>query len=640
MPRKQPDFGQITEHPIAVMLGFVASAATLLTILSQGLRSLPLLAAAIAASWLMWNIIRVKFPDDQPLRPNDFGASPFSKEYCWERPSLTSEVQTIIEKSHSKPVILVGRSGVGKSFLMSMVVERLREASWKVDTIERYDDFPKAFHKSHSPDDTPQVLVFDQFEQFLASATEGERQFLLQQVAQILRNPQHRLVFVVRDDAFYKFVTFLNLEHNRLDIAGIQRKSETGEEIVARLRRATKAPLEDVDQILSSLLSNNEMLPLEVRIVGYHLAELQHERGIPIDWKYFQYELGGKDGVIRSYFNRRIDNLSDPETGMAVLFALALGGLYKTALDVKHLSYVTHRDSKVVSKSLEGLQLGELVREANYTFELSHDFIGMHARDVTGLRLNPIDRDNILYFTEGLTAGHRSHHNSKPGENTSSALRPLSDPLFILLGLVLLMRLVYPVLLPLLGLSGRDFFLGVPTVEVNTASRLVPTLDRNFLPVAICIIVWMYFISEFHRRVLRRIDNDGTRWFSWTLWALSSAGGMVTAFVPSVFLVLIFVAGILLGLKMFCLSRMRGLARSSAEYFKDSAARLFWFYLFGIVVVVVILREFVMWNPSEYFFVFGWLSVGLTAISFSDAWNSYLAVSTPNRLLGLVDRRR
>jgi Novel STAND NTPase 1 len=532
-------------------------------------------------------------PPPQPAPKGRFFSGPAkqTEETYWDRNALRDTICDRIRKADRKDAIVVGASGSGKTLLLEReVIPLLQHEGWKVVLFERYGQFRARLvdqlkaqfldlaqdslinqAKLSGVDEKKFILILDQFEQFLAD--EADRpygkltgiQWLQKLLESSLSYPNIRHLIVIRKEWYYDLRSlgnFVPSPQKVMQVTGIvPRDTDTA---FSRLSSNLSAVAEDdslAADILASLVRNGEILPVEVQTVG---LMLEHKRPLTekLSRKYFFEDLGGKQGLVQSFFDAYLKASSNKDTAAQVMFALSTETKLRRQLGLRDLASVTHKPIEEVRACVSFLADEGLVRSVGHdVYEMAHDYYAEQFHEFSGAELNPEVRDNILFFTHRIQDQHPTPKITHPEPRGKLIF---SDYVALFLGLLLTIRLLGPTC-------------GVTWAWFNHLSSLETTsggVDMFYLPIFISHGAWSIYVALFYRRFLSFLMETPLRKAMSRLVVVSCALSVIAAvFMPSVWLLSISAGGLVVGIKLIELSKRPRMNKISSDFFRLRGSR-------------------------------------------------------------------
>jgi len=500
----------------------------------------------------------------------------------------------IIRQAIGKPIVFVGSSGVGKSILLeTQVVPSLQREGWQAIFLSNYGpslaaqlrnilrrtllDFPdreQQFLHYASLDgidrNTKILFIFDQFEQFLSTNSQdnkdggGEREWFRAFLANATTLSNIRPLIVVRREWYYELrflgkfvpspVECFHLAGWKMDKDGSDRPL-----ILEKLEMVTKNP-EAAQLILDSLERENEILPVEVQMVGFILENEAREIG-EIDSEYYLKELGGKEGVIYTYFRTYLDAASDRDITLKILFALSVETVLRSQQQLSQIADVIHESQRDVSKCLLFLVEHGLVRAtATGKYELAHDYLAEKFHDLSGAELDPVERDNIIFFWDEMRRTSESLPITRSQTDTKKRF-VFSDYFIAVSAILLLVRLMWSIYD--INWSWFNILSPYQTAKIG--------IDIYYLPIFISLLAWNVYVTLLYRRFFLHL-NESTlgRLLSKFTVVNGTAGILMSTLIPYGWILFIGLCGFPIGWKLYRLSRLSGLPKVSSHWFRQA----------------------------------------------------------------------
>lgn len=486
-------------------------------------------------------------------------------------------VASVVERlkvacSRRKAIVLVGRSGSGKSFLASQLLPRQLPHSMAPALVRGFtvqeafesDIDSRLDEAAATGRDT--LLVLDQFEEFVQRATSSERQCLTDRLRDCLRRRVVPLI-VIREEAYFglRFLgDLIDFRELTVDVGGLGPDAETRDWNLAVGRLADVCPDGDLRTAILSDLGvgqhGNVLLPLELQVVGYVLEDLQRQQHGALTVNTYEKAYGRKKGLLARYFQMNIEATDDPSTARAVLYALSSGRTSAQQYDVRELCFITHRRGASIEACLKKLMPRLVQERGGSRFSMSHDFYAEQYQRLSGMLIeSEQDRDNMDYFSDLV---RRPGWDREQFTQLDSAFKVgWADGVFILAMLLLVLRLFSPKL-------PQDLVAGLRWSDRLDTDRVLSTL---YLPAFIMSTLSGFYVWRVFKLVMRPSRCFG---LLGAVWYVASMMAVVagTVYYRS-WMVLMGGAGFLLGCLILAASgrrqlqwRMLRLPRSDALF--------------------------------------------------------------------------
>jgi hypothetical protein len=446
----------------------------------------------------------------------------------------------------SKVLVLTGRSGAGKSYLLSAptgavaggrvgrekidVRSAVESLDWRwcgaVDGFRDLDDFKTQLKKTigqsecltfnedldevisatHRPGAhvCKHIVVFDHFEQFVAGAqvTSEIRNWFIDKVLKpiVEKGTGVCVVLVVRQDYYRELRNFrsvISLEQDTIEVAGIGPQND----VKASIRDTVTDETLYAEVVKDLSLNDGTGLPLEIRLVDLMLEELLDERGRrALTLRDYQRE-DGKVGLIDRYFLTRTEGRI-ADLVRSVLYVFCASPTYRRVFSVDDVSSVTHRGLESVRSAVRRLVVAKLLKRVGERYEIAHDYFARHFHALSGVLLEPINRDNITHFVDVL------------GSERAARLRATEARSISVHGLI------YYVLLSLLFVrfAGPSYGFRWQAVEENwgfgaylaSVTMSAPYVDLLYLPSLIASSLSSWYAYRIHRSLLLIVPRAGS----------------------------------------------------------------------------------------------------------------------------------
>lgn len=592
----------------------------------------------------------------------------------WPRPNQTTALCERILKSSNQPTVLVGASGVGKSVMLEKLVKDKLQPGWQYISIRHYDTFNKKFQialldklKVFFPDlnddlfisdaiikginnNSYILFVFDQFENFVGediinnyeTFISDSRKNSIAWFAMFLANTtkynNFKHVIVIRKDSYYdlKFLGKL-LPHlyDTFHLAGINIESDNSIGIVDRHNLADSFKKvtgnnKSVEDILISLAKRGEVRPVEAQMVGLMLENIIKEIG-EITPDYYELDLGGKDGLIKKYFSWYLDASPVKYISIKLLFALSLEKKLKSRYSIGQLAYIIHETVADVNDCLnffikDGLIIE--VKEDITKYEIVHDYLAESFREFSGSELDPIERDNILFFIDKLRLPL-----SRPNSIISEENFPgkVSDCILGIGVILLVSRLLCP-------LYNIDWSWWNPAAKYQSTMNM---LDIYYLPCFITHFVGAVYVTQIYKRLFSRMKED-RMWalFSFSIVLVGLSTLSISLFLPTFWIATLGLSGFPVGLKFFQLSKTVT-TKNVAKDFRSMGVRIMGsFLLIGIAGYgyFYISQHFLSQQNITYYTGFSYfIMIAMVLLIYFGA-NLHVSKTSVAKLIGLFYR--
>jgi hypothetical protein len=407
------------------------------------------------------------------------------EQVVFDRFRELERLESILTDDQKRGCILTvtGQSGVGKSFLMRLLRDRLNQSPHvRSVKLAKFDDPSRqtgaiieelvAFIESDSrkmtpvderTDQSPVVLILDQFEILLdriirgiPGSLDGDPGYLgdflkpefsmgdpsMESLAQLLRRPEDhpwlRIVVVARSDRYYDLRMLGSLgqkPHKAFEVRGITKaecKSLTDAlHSIGVEPNASSAMLEDLTE------EDGTVLPVKAQIAG-SMIERYHRRIPDSYWEHIlalfrprsrlvptpiteeDYRNYGRlDGLIEQFFRLQVRSSDNPSVARELFYVLSIEGRVKSRYGLKNLSEITFRDETTLENVISHFE-GNLIRAADARYYFAHDYLAQSYNRLSGRLLRPVVRDNLSYSHAAAMIGlRRSTPQSLPSARKS-----------------------------------------------------------------------------------------------------------------------------------------------------------------------------------------------------------------------------
>lgn len=577
----------------------------------------------------------------------------------WPRKDDEKEVLNTITQNVHLPIILVGSSGVGKSILIKKrIIPQMKSKGWHTIFFENYTSFIASFHSKlsevtseFSDDeffssyltniscDKKLFLVFDQFEQFLSKFGDVNKNennvkiWFRELLENSTKNENIRFLIVVRKEWYYdlRFLNnFIPPPIKSIHLNGFDKeKNESGRLILkSKFEKATNNG--DIEFIINDLQEEGEILPIQAQIVGLMLENESKKVGI-IDKNYYIKELGSKDSLIHRYLKLYIESSPDKDISMKVLFALSIEKKLRKQISITVLSEIIHKKTSEVNDCIRFFINEGLIRHTDSgSYELYHDYLAEKFHELSGSELDPVERDNILFFYDN----HKKNKEYKTGTlvNEKSHKIIFSDYFLGFLLLLLVMRVFSP-----LYNSNWDWFNDLYAIKPNQK-----LLDIYYIPVFVSHLAWSIYVTMLYRRFFFLLKESWlARLFSKITVINTTICVIIATFWPYYFILSIGWGGFLLGFKLLQLSFKSGLNKISVNYYRSMAfvtlINMLVVISIGIVMIYWFSRNDFLQDSSLFIITLYFSSIILTYFMLAIRVD-HTSKNASSKMLGLIDR--
>lgn len=609
-------FSKKYSYPIVLALSYSAAFYSLFDPIVTAIKSRDLIVSGVYVSFFFFVLIlgyllRPEQEPKEPLQRGVFkGVGRLEIDDAWTRPDDRNRLCKTIKMPVNKPILLVGSSGVGKSVLLeTQITPLLRSEGWKSVSYTNYDSFdsfkndllqslskifPGIAHNRFTSDAILEgidnsinlLLIYDQFEQFLsvfgdkrAENNEGREWFKnFLRASTNLSNIRH--LIVVRKEWYYdlRFLEeYIPPPYESYHLSGIKVDTNTTEQLIlgSKMHSVTKNA-ETAKAVLKSLIENDEILPVQAQIVGLMLENKAKEIGI-IDNECYYKEFGGKDGLIQNYFQSYMDASPNRQISLQVLCAMSVETRLRSQISLPHIADIIHKNEGEVRRCLSFFVDHGLVRETKMGgYELAHDYLAEKFHELSGTELDPVERDNILFFWDEMRKanGHLDVTRQR-AKDESKRKFVFSDFFMGFLVVLLFARLFAPSYE-----SNWGWFNILRDYQKSNIG-----IDIYYLPVFVSHLAWSIYVTLFYRRFFSQLrEKSLARVLSKFTVVLCTACVVTAVFVPYFWLFSIGIGGLGIGLKLLQLAKSPGLSKISIDFFSRIAIPT----LINLAVVVAV----------------------------------------------------
>jgi len=335
-----------------------------------------------------------------------------------------------------------------------------------------------------------------------------------------------------------------------------------------------------INEILLDISENNEILPIEAQIVGLVLENEVAKAGC-INKEYYFEKFGGKTALIKKYFQHYLDASPDRYISLQVLFSLSVKTKLREQLNITQISSIVHQSKEDVSMCLNFFSGQGLVRTTNMgEYELSHDYLAEKFHELSGIELNPIDRDNILFFGDEISKRTKSIKDlplipiTFPINRKSSKI-VFSDYFMAFLSVIMTIRLFTP--LYDWDWTGLDI--------IDSLKKTQSIVDVYYLPVFVSHFAWSIYITRFYKKFYYSLNESKLATIFSKLTVINCTFAvLISVFIPYFFVFSIGIGGLVFGLKLLQISRFNKKSKVSYSFFIDIAIPT----IFNLVIVILI----------------------------------------------------
>ena len=180
-------------------------------------------------------------------------------------------------------------------------------------------------------------------------------------------------------------------------------------------------------------------------------------------------------------------------------------------------------------------------------YELAHDYLAEYFHQKSGSELDPTDRDNVLYHFEGNTSEINDFVALKADKS-----RPRTG--------IFAFAIIGPLVL-LMTLRLMDFGIAWPGPHDLLPQELLwggHLFDVAYLPIYVAHLAWSIYVALLYSRLFSQLNESFLDRLLSRITVLNMAACVVAAmFVPYIWLASIGWGGIVVGLKLLSISRVR-----------------------------------------------------------------------------------
>lgn len=527
----------------------------------------------IGFSWILFSILPVAFVlyilykkrQNKPIQI--FKAGNFSgikkPDTLWHRNSnIVNDFSTLLNASNKKPIVVVGESGIGKTTFVNQVTD----GEYKI--IDNYD-------YDHTIDlgklNKVKGVIFDQFEQYIERTVENnsiEKNVIKEYINNLMNNGCICIIVIKKEWYFdLKFLgDFIPTPAQSFELTGF---SDDNKSIYSSLDSVCKT--EDIKNIIKDVCSKRSLInPLEMQLIGAVLElETNNQNGEEITKEKYEC-LGGKTNIIRNYINMHIKKMHNKEIIREILYTLSLSTNYDKSMTIGDMCKFTHRQQKHIETSVNSIEEIGLIKKINGKYYLGHGYLSQIIVAYTGMKLDPIQRDNIRFFIENNT-----YSNKNKGENKSKY--PVQNYFLAAALFVGLIKLLEP-------LHQLNIFSGAINTEYF--------LDASYVLIFTCHGLWVYYVAKFYKVFFFRIANTLLSKVSALLMvALACLSMMLGAMYPEYWLALVSIGGFAVAFNIMLISNY-SLNQAAKQRFssmsKETLVNMFVLLLLGFGMIFLI----------------------------------------------------
>jgi len=307
--------------------------------------------------------------------------------------------------------------------------------------------------------------------------------------------------------------------------------------------------------LLNNKDNQSQLLPIEIITVLDSLMIMSKKKGAKISEADYVKE-GGKDDIIRKYFEELLHSSKNEKDAQRALYALSVEPKINRRLDGATISTITNVELEKVNQILTFFmkkEIGHIV-EIDKKYDWKHDFYAEKFNEISGTLLDPIDRDNINFFWSQNYSNKISSDKFRVDENKLNKNQILGVAVFVISLLFLFVKLCMPGIDKLVS---AVFSLPFTSHALFTISKYqYEIIDYSFLPIAVCLTMWSWYVTTLFRRFLARIKESNlqkiySKIVCW--WSLICV--VITIILPEFWLTFTGIGGIVVALKYYQITR-------------------------------------------------------------------------------------
>jgi len=310
--------------------------------------------------------------------------------------------------------------------------------------------------------------------------------------------------------------------------------------------------------IRNDLAKDNKILPLELQMIGLMIEDMRNQpfalrkiEGCRSLTQVKAKKYLEKTYLIQRYFIRHIHCTTDQNAAMAILYALSSEKTSVNRLDVDSLAKICHLNLESAEEIVTELSDSGLVKKDRGEYYLPHDYLSEKFYVLSGTQLDPLQRDNIRYFSDFLERQKLGKEQKRP--ETAKGITDVPkykfpariDLLFIGIYTLLFLRLLSPVVKVIPWNWLGDYL--TSATEGHYVNLSLP-FDLDYLPsfIASCISAW--YVWRIHRNFILKIPDLKPLTVLFIICCfISIAAGMI---IPHAWLVFASVAGALIAIRI------------------------------------------------------------------------------------------
>jgi hypothetical protein len=519
--------------------------------------------------------------------------------------SRENDEKKIIDAIRSKDIVIVsGSSGVGKSILLETIKNKLIVDTSFDYTIKPYSSYgEQPSSKKQAAEELTDTIksspnkilfIFDQLENIFLLDDKD----LIAAICKVIENCSikkggWKCILIIRKEWLLNLRLFPKLNHTFEDIQVISGINIEDDSEVSEGNRFRKELLkiidlsndnrnhtfiknffnkcmvskkfEDYESSDCKNFGGNKILPIEAISLAKGLRYIFDnsyvgEKETFISSDNTMHELGDRRSIMQTFFDAHLDAylayqksisrakrifISD-HSAKQVLFALCVKPGSKRSLSIDELCYLTDLRVNEVKNVLayfahNDIKLLSSLDDSHYDW--AHDFYAEQFNEYSTANMDSKGRDNITYFWDQLRAGRKSPPPKNPsGDNWGLVL-------FILSFMLLWGRVLSPVFERILRafLNLQNMF--QPLYQVHLTQT--PIIDISFIPIAVSLTGWSWYVSSFYRRILSQLDEK--RWYRLYSYILPFLLCFIlvlwSVLCPKLWIVFVSIGGLFVGIK-------------------------------------------------------------------------------------------
>ncbi|MCL2749526.1 MAG: hypothetical protein FWE96_00745 [Coriobacteriia bacterium] len=476
------------------------------------------------------------------------------------------------KKDSSNLVFVSGDSGSGKSVLMKLIKVQLAEANLNAEIFDSYslqtmDSIREWFDDKKKSDED--VIILDQFEKLFAEERFVDRQSL----AEYFRDSECKVVIAIRSEwvSNLSFLDDLAPRLNEILFLGLinAESVQNNNKMYKAIRNAfIKVVGNDTvaSDIIESILSEGSITPLELKIIGAAI-ELEIKRtksqGETIDSEWYKKTFGQRDGAIQSYFDGLLKASPNQRVTLEALCALSVEKRFRQPVSLDRIKDALLEDSADIQSCLQYLEDRGIVILENQEYQLAHDYLAEYFDWLSASKGDYRSRENIIFIINNTKADavnddyRRTAINIKKIRNKQSK----SMPIRVMCGALIVAMFIRLIV----ELPFWEQYACLGHVDPLFTLNGLGIFDRNYFPIFLAHLIWVYYVMYFYERILLYVDpvkiggqikirQVSLQIFSVAVVVIMCGCVIAAMFYPSVWVASIGLGGFLVGLRAWVIT--------------------------------------------------------------------------------------